>query len=261
VPTRPSGDDPWANFFADRVVPPFASARAGARTGTAGPASGGSGSGGQAAGASSAPAFAGGGDVFPATNPSVGPSTPAAPPLPPVGNPAPGPLNGTHHLAAASVTSATVAAPGDSSATAAPQGASDPPAGAVAEVPGHPTLAQAYAQLPLAFEENVGQTDPQVRFLSRGPGFGLFLTGDAATLSLARPGNPQMRDVLRLQFQGASPSAQVVGQQELPSRSNYFTGSDPTAWHQDVTQYAQVRYQGLYPGVDLVYYGCPTDGN
>jgi hypothetical protein len=42
----------------------------------------------------------------------------------------------------------------------------------------------AYAQLPLAFEANQGQTDSQVKFLSRGPGYGLYLTPGEAVLSL-----------------------------------------------------------------------------
>jgi hypothetical protein len=115
--------------------------------------------------------------------------------------------------------------------------------------------------LALPFEKNEGQTDAQVQYLSRGPGFGLFLTGNAAVLSLARPGTsagpsqPVLRDVIRLQFAGANANPQVVGQQELPSRSNYLTGADPSRWRTNVTQYGQVAYRNLYPGVDLVYYG------
>lgn len=37
-------------------------------------------------------------------------------------------------------------------------------------------LNQAYGKLPLSFEANQGQTDPQVKFLSRGNGYSLFLT-------------------------------------------------------------------------------------
>ena len=33
------------------------------------------------------------------------------------------------------------------------------------------------------------------------------------------------------------------------SRSNYFGGSNLAGWHTDVTQYAQVAYQDLYPGI------------
>jgi hypothetical protein len=39
-----------------------------------------------------------------------------------------------------------------------------------------PALAPSYGKLPLSFEANQGQTDPQVKFLSRGKGYSLFLT-------------------------------------------------------------------------------------
>jgi hypothetical protein len=48
-------------------------------------------------------------------------------------------------------------------------------------------LVRDYGRLPLSFEANQGQTDPRVRFLSRGPGYGLFLTGDEAVLVLRKP--------------------------------------------------------------------------
>src|SRR5437016_8734270 len=45
-------------------------------------------------------------------------------------------------------------------------------------------LAASYGKLPLSFEANRGQTDRRVKFLSRGSGYTLFLTGDEAVLSL-----------------------------------------------------------------------------
>ena len=39
-----------------------------------------------------------------------------------------------------------------------------------------------YGKLPLSFEANQGQTDPKVRFASRGKGYTLFLTDSAAVL-------------------------------------------------------------------------------
>jgi len=57
-----------------------------------------------------------------------------------------------------------------------------------------------YGRLPLSFEANQGQTDPQVKFLSRGRGYALFLTGDEAVLSLRKPsavsgqGPPEVRN-------------------------------------------------------------------
>ena len=45
-------------------------------------------------------------------------------------------------------------------------------------------LVENYGRLPLSFEANHGQTDPQVKFLSRGHGYSLFLTAGEAVLTL-----------------------------------------------------------------------------
>jgi hypothetical protein len=59
---------------------------------------------------------------------------------------------------------------------------------ALSETPNAPStkarLVQDYGKLPLSFEANRGQTDGQVKFLSRGHGYTLFLTGDEAVLAL-----------------------------------------------------------------------------
>jgi len=47
-----------------------------------------------------------------------------------------------------------------------------------------PRLLEAYGKLPLSFEANQGQADKRVKFLSRGRGYALFLTGDEAVFSL-----------------------------------------------------------------------------
>jgi hypothetical protein len=43
-----------------------------------------------------------------------------------------------------------------------------------------------YRGLPLIFEANAGQMDPAVKFLSRGPGYTLFLTPTEAALALIK---------------------------------------------------------------------------
>src|SRR5262249_41673471 len=50
-----------------------------------------------------------------------------------------------------------------------------------------PRLVETYGKLPLSFEINLGQTDSQVKFLSRGSGYSLFLTGTEAVLALRKP--------------------------------------------------------------------------
>lgn len=54
---------------------------------------------------------------------------------------------------------------------------------------------------------------------------------------------------------GANSTAKISGLEQLPGTSNYFIGNDPKKWHTAVPNYAKVRYQDVYPGVDLVYYG------
>ncbi|MGH6628592.1 MAG: hypothetical protein ACREB3_02545 [Burkholderiales bacterium] len=54
---------------------------------------------------------------------------------------------------------------------------------------------------------------------------------------------------------GADAKATVAGLDALPGKSNYFLGNDPKKWRTNVANYAKVKYQGVYPGIDLVYYG------
>ena len=96
--------------------------------------------------------------------------------------------------------------------------------------------------------------------LSRSAAFG-FSRSRAAELddnsTLLRNPNPESRNpaVLRMKLVSANRSPRVTGLDELPGKSNYFIGSDPAKWQTDVRTYAKVKYEGVYPGVDLVYYG------
>ena len=147
-----------------------------------------------------------------------------------------------------------------------------------------------YFKLPLSFEANQGQTDARVKFLSRGSGYTLFLTGNEAVLSLRKSevrsqksaedrnskfenrnsvvrsllptphsllasSEPRTPAVLHMKLIGANPAAKVVGLEELPGKSNYFLGKDPKKWRTNVPTYARVKYANVYPGVDVVYYG------
>jgi hypothetical protein len=117
----------------------------------------------------------------------------------------------------------------------------------------HPAVSVDLGQLPLGFEPNQGQTDPQVKFLARGAGYGVFLTADQAILTLRSPAKSSA--VVHMQLAGANPAATATGTSQLPGKSNYFIGNDSAKWHSGVSQFARVRYESVYPGVDLVYYG------
>ena len=150
-----------------------------------------------------------------------------------------------------------------------------------------PRIVANYGKLPLSFEANHGQADPQVKFLSRGQGYSLFLTSTEAVLQLrnADPGlggtglglrnanrpafetgvrnpksqirNPQLARpaTLRMRLVGANPNAEARGVEELPGKSNYFIGNDPAKWRTNVPTYGKVEYRDVYPGVNLVHYG------
>jgi Bacterial Ig-like domain (group 3)/Beta-propeller repeat len=79
--------------------------------------------------------------------------------------------------------------------------------------------------------------------------------GQRPSTSSADPEVVATRGVLRMKLRNASLAAKVTGQDELAGTSNYFTGNDPAKWRTNVPTYAKVKYEGIYPGVDLVYYG------
>ena len=111
-------------------------------------------------------------------------------------------------------------------------------------------FAKMYGELPLRFEANLGQTDSQVKFISRGADSALFLTATDAVLTLDqssenddRSQNPtsstkllrempaqlakRSRVALRMSLEDANRSAEVRGLEPLPGKSNYFIGNDP----------------------------------
>jgi len=133
-------------------------------------------------------------------------------------------------------------------------------------------VSESYGKLPLHFESNRGQTHKDVRFLSRGPGYSLYLTASEAVLVLGKPDRDTKRDphstqaspdakaqgesvALRMSLVGAARKPLMSGLEEQPGKTNYFIGKDPAKWRTDVPTYAKVHYRGVYPGIDLVYYG------
>jgi hypothetical protein len=122
-------------------------------------------------------------------------------------------------------------------------------------------------RLPLSFEANQGQADSRVRYLARGPGYTVFLTKEEAVLAL-KPGADRSRSrggeashprsqgaVVRIQPVGANPGAGIQPLERLPGTSNYFIGTDRAKWRTGIPTYAKVKYEGIHPGIDLVYYG------
>ncbi len=143
--------------------------------------------------------------------------------------------------------------------------------------PADPDAAQkiqkAYTRLPLRFEKNLGQAGDEIKYLARTKGHTVLFDNSKITFILSRPApakprRQSLRDinftdpehqpepvVLHMEFIGANPDPSIVGLQELSGKTNYLIGSDPKKWQTDVASYASVLYEGVYPGIDLYFYG------
>jgi uncharacterized repeat protein (TIGR01451 family) len=140
--------------------------------------------------------------------------------------------------------------------------------------------------LPLIFEPNQGQgnldpADVRAKFVTRGSGYSLFLGSEGAILNLVSQNQVSQNQAkqnqakhkasrrdsrkpdaslarvesLQMKLAGANQNASVTGADLLPGKSNYFLGNDPAKWRTGVPQFAKVRYDNVYPGINLVFYG------
>jgi uncharacterized repeat protein (TIGR01451 family) len=129
-----------------------------------------------------------------------------------------------------------------------------------------PNLRELTANLPLSFEQNLGQWDSRAKFSARGAGYNLFLTANGAVLELRKRKSRSIKTSgetppetslarLGLNLQGANRNAHFEGVDQLPGHLNYFIGNDRAKWRTDVPTFRAVRYDEVYPGISLTYYG------
>jgi hypothetical protein len=143
-------------------------------------------------------------------------------------------------------------------------------------------ILDAYAHLPITFEQNQGQLHPDAKFMSRGGGLTTYLTSDGAVFTMAlpaAPGTQRARSVSRahltspassdetssqdgekrmvavwMTLVGANAQAALTGQHPQAGVSHYLQGNQPEAWRTHVQHFGRVHYAEVYPGIDQVYY-------
>jgi hypothetical protein len=129
--------------------------------------------------------------------------------------------------------------------------------------------AQSYGNLPLRFEENRGQINPQARFQARGDGYQVFLTVNGATLALHKGVAPspkpaayksfhpqtQPSDIVGLTFVGGNANPKLTGLGQVAAKTSYLIGRDQNGWLTGIRNYQKVRYESVYPDTDLIFYG------
>lgn len=101
------------------------------------------------------------------------------------------------------------------------------------------------AQAPLSFERVSGGN---TRWTARGNGLRVAVGAAEVEVALGQ-------ERLRIRFVGANAKAPSNGLDPLPGKLNYFIGRDPKRWLRDIPTYGRVRYKGVYPGADVVWYG------
>lgn len=101
-----------------------------------------------------------------------------------------------------------------------------------------------------AFVPNRGQWPHEARYGARIGATSVFLDEDGWRLALRRDAASV---ALHMRFVAAG-AARLLPGQKLAGVHHYFLGNDPECWQTEVPRYAEVRYRGLYPGVQVRAY-------
>jgi hypothetical protein len=104
---------------------------------------------------------------------------------------------------------------------------------------------ESVGKLPLAFEPNQGQVNPQVKYMARAKGYTAILTENETILAY----KGSQIGMLHMKVQNAQP-ARMVASDLQAGKSNYL-GKHVT----NVANYGKVTYKGIYQGIDLAYSG------
>src|SRR6266851_8109011 len=114
--------------------------------------------------------------------------------------------------------------------------------------PAKSAVNSALLNLPLSFEA----VEKSNEFLVRGAGYCMLVTPSATTIALTHRRREKLLSTI---LAGANKQATVAKLDELPGKRNYLIGNDPSKWRIDVPTYSRVRFEKVYPGVNVTYYG------
>ena len=113
----------------------------------------------------------------------------------------------------------------------------------------------AISKLPLVFEPNRGQTDSRVKYIARSSGYNVFLTSPSSAVMAFRT-SADRKDTARVTMNLAGANAAAKDQpQDASGTSSYYVGNDRSKWIKGIPTYAKLRYNDIYPGIDVVYQG------
>jgi hypothetical protein len=106
--------------------------------------------------------------------------------------------------------------------------------------------------LPMHFEANMGQAKPEIDFVARGTSYDAYLDAGGTRVTMRSSSDEGAFGFVLL---GADTHRNGSLQHKLLGVSNYLFGSNPDRWITHLEHYARVRYNDIYRGIDVIYYG------
>ncbi len=109
------------------------------------------------------------------------------------------------------------------------------------------------SKVPVAFEPAPGKPGA---YFARGHGYVLDVQATESVLTCFGRKSTPLTPVHIKFLRARRDSASMEASEPLASRTNYFLGRNPRGWRTDVVSFGRLRVNGIYSGVDLVYYGA-----
>ena len=120
----------------------------------------------------------------------------------------------------------------------------------------------------LRFSENKGQWNAQAHFRAQIPFGHVYLEKNDFFFVMYSPADLQKTEhpgkvkgktiihgqLLREEFVGANPNPLITGSKPFKDYENYYIGNNPQRWKSGVQIYPEIKYEGLYNGIDLKVY-------
>ncbi|HVP93878.1 MAG TPA: PKD domain-containing protein [Methanoregulaceae archaeon] len=122
------------------------------------------------------------------------------------------------------------------------------------QVPGEAPVQVFSRTIPAGFIRNDGQAGDPVVFQIISDGGSVFFTGQKAVFARSNSDNSQESlSPLSITFVGAGKSVIPEGSGPVSGTVNFITGPEQENWHTGIPSYGEIRYKGLYQGIDLTY--------
>jgi hypothetical protein len=116
------------------------------------------------------------------------------------------------------------------------------------------TIRELMLDLPLSFIENRGQASQDVEYIIKTPQWAAFFKRSDVAFIISSGNNSS---IVNMTFEGTGPQ-EIIAENPLSGKVNFLLGNDSSKWITELPTYAEIRYENLYPGIDLIFRG--SDG-